>query len=177
MWNQIDASLHGTRNPFEEENLATDLDDLLDDVDEHEASPSDLEVTAIRSLREELRLANNRLDSFRSNFYRHGSPHSRVHFVRRTTNHSGTDSKPYPIASQGSGEVPIVVDQNAHAMNQNADAHIASHNSGINASGFSSFTVSSSDLFKKLSKLAYTFEISKLTYESGPKTRRENFQT
>ena len=63
-------------------------------------------------------------------------------------------------------------------MNKNADANISSHiNSGNNASGFTSFTISSSDLFKKLSKSAYTFEIVKLKYESDPRTRRENFQT
>ena len=111
VWNQINALLHGTRNPFKKENLETALNDLFDYVDEHEALPSNLKVTAIRSLREELRLANNRLNSLRSNFYRHGSPHSRVHFARRTTNHSGTGSKPSPISSQGSGEVPNVVEK------------------------------------------------------------------
>ena len=116
----------------------------------------------------------NLRDSFSRS--RHSSPNSRVRFAHKTTESADeTADTPSTIAFNGSDSVNDEGNQLAFAGHTNADTNIASHlNPANNASGYSSLTASSSELFKKLFKSAYTFDIEKLKYESDPRQRREN---
>ena len=178
VWNQIDASLPAANSNFDTDGLAHDLNDLLDDPNDstYANSPSENEVTAIRSLRDALHIATARMETLRDSFSRN-SPNSRVRFSDRTTSHANeTQDLPSPISAENSDGAPHDEDPFGFARNNNVDARQASHlNSGNNTTGLSSLSVSSSDLFKKLSKSAYTFDVEKLKYDANPRTRRDEF--
>ena len=181
VWQEISDTIGTGRHDITQ--LALDLDDLLNtanDIREQQPNDSglDSEVTAIRNLREELRKASARIQSFRDSYSQNRPPNSRVRFTDRTTSLNDQEDMPSPINSENTGDEHRDQNPFAFAGSENADANIASHlNSGNNASGFSSMSFSSSELFKRLSKSAYTFNIEKLSYENDPRLRRKNFLT